>query len=99
MTSLRHVLAAALVAACCLSAQAADTAPEPTKDALSTARQYIKDKQWESAIGELKRVNATGNADWNNLMGYSLRKQKAPDLTAAAFDEESEHLPSCSFVE
>ena len=28
----------------------------------------------------LKRVNDTGSADWNSLMGYSLRKAKTPDL-------------------
>ena len=26
---------------------------------------------------------SAGNADWNNLMGYSLRKSGAPDLAAA----------------
>jgi len=34
-------------------------------------------------------VNDTGNADWNNLMGYSMRKQATPDYAAAAhyYDE------------
>ncbi|MCK7493043.1 MAG: UPF0149 family protein [Comamonadaceae bacterium] len=35
------------------------------------------------AVAELRKVNATGNADWNNLMGYALRKQPTPDLDGA----------------
>ena len=61
---------------------AADTS-SPASDNLTQARSLIKDKKWSDAIAELKRVNDTGSADWNNLMGYSLRKAKAPDLDAA----------------
>ena len=61
---------------------AADTAPAKP-DALSAARAQIADKKWDGAIAELKRVNDTGNADWNNLMGYSLRKGAAPDYAGA----------------
>ena len=35
------------------------------------------------AVAELKRVNDTGSADWNNLMGYSLRMAAAPDYAGA----------------
>jgi tetratricopeptide (TPR) repeat protein len=31
----------------------------------------------------LKEVNNPGSADWNNLMGYSHRKARTPDLAAA----------------
>ena len=34
-------------------------------------------------MGELRRVNASDDADWNNLMGYTLRKQVPPDLDGA----------------
>ena len=61
---------------------AADTAPDKP-DALSAARTQIAAKKWDGAIAELKRVNDTGNADWNNLMGYSLRKGAAPDYAGA----------------
>ena len=68
-------------------AYAADTmpSPEPTapKDPLAAAREQIAGKRWPAAISELKRVNATANADWNNLMGYALRKQASPDLDAS----------------
>ena len=50
---------------------------------LATARTLIAQKKWPEAIAELRRVNETGMADWNNLMGYSLRKSGAPDLAAA----------------
>ena len=65
---------------------AADTGPSPAAapaDKLSQARTLIKDKKWADAIDELKRVNDSGSADWNNLMGYSLRKAKTPDLVGA----------------
>jgi Flp pilus assembly protein TadD len=55
----------------------------PAADPLGTARQHIAAKRWSDAITELRRVNATGQADWNNLMGYSLRKQARPDLDGA----------------
>ncbi len=68
-------------------ARAADMTPSPpaaaATDPLATARARIAEKKWPAAIDELKRVNATGSADWNNLMGYSLRKGKTPDLAGA----------------
>ena len=61
---------------------AADT-PSAAPDKLTEARALIKSKKWVEAIDELKRVNDTGSADWNNLMGYSLRKASTPDLAGA----------------
>ena len=55
----------------------------PSPDNLAVARAQIAQKNWPAAVAELKRVNDTGNADWNNLMGYSLRKSDAPDYAAA----------------
>jgi len=82
MFFIRHCVAALLLAFG--AAHAADLTPaEPTKDALAGAREHIAAKRWDAALDELKRVNATDNADWNNLMGYSMRKQKTPDLAAA----------------
>jgi hypothetical protein len=52
-------------------------------DALGPARAAIGAKRWDVALAELRKVNATGNADWNNLMGYTLRKQARPDLDGA----------------
>jgi tetratricopeptide (TPR) repeat protein len=66
-----------------------DTAPAGG-DKLSPARERIAEKKWQPAIEELQRINDPANADWNNLMGYSLRKQAAPDYAAAAkFYEEA----------
>ena len=62
---------------------AADTPTTAAPDKLTPARALIKDKKWSEAIDELKRINDPGNADWNNLMGYSLRKAKTPDLEGA----------------
>jgi tetratricopeptide (TPR) repeat protein len=52
-------------------------------DKLAAARKQIQAKRWPDAIAELKRLNDSGNADWNNLMGYALRKQAVPDLVGA----------------
>ena len=67
------------------SALAADTAPSRTAapDKLSGVRASIADRKWQAAIDELKTVIDGGSADWNNLMGYSLRKQATPDYAAA----------------
>jgi Flp pilus assembly protein TadD len=63
---------------------AADTTPTTgAADKLSTARILVADKKWQDAIAELKRVNEVRSADWNNLMGYSLRKAASPDLETA----------------
>jgi tetratricopeptide (TPR) repeat protein len=78
-----------LIAAVALAASsfafAADTTPEPSAaaDKLAAARAEIKAGRWMAAIDELKKVNDTASADWNNLMGYSWRKAKQPDYAAA----------------
>jgi Flp pilus assembly protein TadD len=67
------------------AARAADNDPPKAAapDKLAAARAAIKQKNWAGAVDELKKVNDTGSADWNNLMGYSLRKGPAPDLPGA----------------
>jgi len=64
---------------------AADTppSPQPAPDKLSAVRAQIAAKNFPGAIDELKRTNDTGDADWNNLMGYSLRKGPTPDFAGA----------------
>ena len=67
------------------AAVAADSEPPKAAapDKLASARAAIKQKNWAGAIDELKKVNDTGSADWNNLMGYSLRKGATPDFAGA----------------
>ena len=55
---------------------AADTAP--ANDKFTPARTKIAEKNWTAAIDELKKVNDPASAEWNNLMGYSLRKADPP---------------------
>jgi len=64
---------------------AADTqpSPQPAPDKLSAVRAQIAAKNWSGAIDELNRLNDTGSADWNNLMGYSLHKGATPDFAGA----------------
>ncbi len=85
-----QLLAFGLVAAVWLAApplKAADT-PEPapvhaTADPLARAREAIAAQRWPAAVSELRRLGLTGSADWNNLMGFALRKQARPDLDGA----------------
>jgi tetratricopeptide (TPR) repeat protein len=79
----RRVLAASLLAFFAGSGVAADTGPAESADKLAGARAQVAAKQWDRALDELRRVNDTGNADWNNLMGYALRKRKTPDLAGS----------------
>ena len=78
--------ALALTAVC---AQASDTAPATppaqaaAADKLAQARTLITARNWSGAVDELRRVNDTGSADWNNLMGFTLRKGKTPDLAGS----------------
>jgi Flp pilus assembly protein TadD len=58
-------------------------APAPAQKSLTPARQLIDSHQWAAALEELKRVDDRRNADWNNLMGYVLRKAGNPDLAAS----------------
>ena len=82
--SLSRLLTAGALALSIHTAFAADTEPSPaTADKLAPARAQIAAKQWRGAIDELKRINDAGSADWNNLMGYSLRKAKTPDHEGA----------------
>ncbi len=73
-------------------AHASDSAPEPAPaaaparpaaDKLGQARILIAARQWSAALDELHRVNDSGSADWNNLMGFTLRKGKTPDLAGS----------------
>ncbi len=64
--------------------QAADTESaksDPTW--LTEARASIKSENYDQAIKQLQAANETSSADWNNLLGYSLRKKQPPDLVGA----------------
>ncbi len=76
------VLAAVLAGA---AAQAADS-PVPAKgvaDKLSAARAHVAAKRWPEALAELRQLGDSASADWNNLMGYVLRKGSPPDWDGA----------------
>ena len=79
-TSLRLVLASLLLAAG--TSFAADLSPK-APDKLTPARTLIEQKKWAAAVDELKKINDPANADWNNLMGYSLRKADAANAAEA----------------
>jgi len=55
----------------------------PSADRLAQARTLIAARNWSGALDELRRVNDAGSADWNNLMGFTLRKGRTPDLAGS----------------
>jgi Flp pilus assembly protein TadD len=72
------------------AAHSADTSPPPPParaaapaSPMDAAKAHIANKRWAAAITELKKANTSSDADWNNLMGYALRKQSTPDLEGA----------------
>ena len=77
--------AALLLIGCAGLAQAADSPPtaSPANDNLAAVRTQVAARRWPEALAELRRLNDTGSADWNNLMGYALRKNSPPDLDGA----------------
>jgi tetratricopeptide (TPR) repeat protein len=95
-------------------AQAADTTPEPPPPPrysappvaapLAGAQGHIRAERWGAAIAELQRLNLERDADWNNLMGYALRKQATPDLAGAqryyeaALRIDPNHLGTLSYM-
>jgi tetratricopeptide (TPR) repeat protein len=63
---------------------AADTVPIVSDPVwLIEARASIKAEKYNQAIQQLQAFNETNSADWNNLLGYSLRKKQPPDLAGA----------------
>jgi Flp pilus assembly protein TadD len=63
---------------------AADSTPAKSDPAwLTDARASIKADKYDQAIQQLQAANDTSSADWNNLLGYSLRKKQPPDLVGA----------------
>jgi len=78
--SLRLVVASLLLAAG--TSFAADLSPK-APDKLTPARTLIEQKKWAAAVDELKKINDPSSADWNNLMGYSLRKADAANAAEA----------------
>ena len=81
--TLASACGAVLAALAMQAAQAADTVSAPPALQLASARSQIAAKNWPAAIAELERVKDTRSADWNNLMGYSVRKGPTPDYAAA----------------
>ncbi len=79
----RTLITGALLFATSAFAAGALSEPERSPDKLEGVRAQIAAKNFPGAIDELKRLNDTGDADWNNLMGYSLRKAPTPDFAGA----------------
>ena len=63
---------------------AADSTPTKSDPVwLTDARASIKSNNYEQALKQLQSAKEVNSADWNNLMGYSLRKKQPPDLVSS----------------
>lgn len=80
---IQHAAVAALAALVMNHGLAADTSAVPAGVRYAIVRAQIEDGKWVAAIEELKRLNDSASADWNNLMGYCLRKARTPDYASA----------------
>jgi Tfp pilus assembly protein PilF len=87
-----HCQMAALVLAGCLLAApagAADTGPAVSQpnvsERLDLAREAIQKQDWKRSLAELNLAlrEEPRNADVHNLLGYTYRKQAAPNLPKA----------------
>ena len=84
--ALRLCLASCLLLAAGVSGAAdtgSTTSTAAAPDKLAQARARIAAKDWRAAVDELKKVNDVNSADWNNLMGYSLRKADPANYASA----------------
>ena len=52
---------------------------------LVSTRKSISSEKYDQAIELLKESNQVSSADWNNLMGFSLRQKQPPDLLGAEY--------------
>ena len=80
--TIRHILCATTLVFAAGASYGVDT-PSAPSDRLAQARALIAEKKWTAAREELTRVNDPGSADWNNLMGFSMRKGETWDLEAS----------------
>jgi len=76
---MKNILIASLLVFSC-QAWSADTEPaQPAAKSVSSilqpARNAIKAGNYEKAVDLLTEADLKKSADWNNLMGYSLRKK------------------------
>lgn len=84
-------IAALVVAGCLVAGQAgaADTGPAVSQpsasERLDLARDAIKKQDWKRSLAELNLAvrEEPRNADVHNLLGYTYRKQAAPNLPKA----------------
>ncbi len=80
----KQLFAAVLLLIIAGLSQAADSSPAKSDPAwLTQSRASIKADKYDQAIQQLQAANETSSADWNNLLGYSLRKKQPPDLVGA----------------
>lgn len=80
----KQLFAAVLLLTIAGLSQAADSAPAKQDPVwLTQSRASIKADKYDQAIQQLQAANETSSADWNNLLGYSLRKKQPPDLVGA----------------
>ena len=85
-TALACIFSIALISSASTFAEGTIEDDVPTNDWQTFVQMDIDNGYYESAMERLQAVqadNEASSADWNNFMGYSLRKQEEPDLATA----------------
>jgi len=80
---MKNILLSLLIAI--VNVSYADPSPPMNMDPqwLVATRLSVKSGKFEQAIKQLQDSNQVGSAEWNNLMGFSLRQKQPPDLVGA----------------
>jgi Flp pilus assembly protein TadD len=84
---LKHLLGALLISVTVVAIALANDSPEPTvapgDPDLATARARIAAKDWAGAAAVMQKAVARdpNNADYHNLLAYSVRNGANPDMT------------------
>ena len=83
--NLARILLVPLLALAAGPGFAADTSSPSTAsaDKLAPVRAHLAGKNYAAAVDELKKASDPSSADWNNLMGYSLRRASASNAGEA----------------
>ena len=85
MSTKKHFITFVILSCICVMAYASSDMPSAStqskqSDWNSAVRADINAQRYDAAIQKLRQANETDSADWNNLMGYTLRKKSSPDL-------------------
>ena len=82
---MKYLIAIVLIFITGVSKSDSGTTSKAEPSWLVSARKIISSEKIDQAIELLKESNQVSSADWNNIMGFSLRQKQPPDLLGAEY--------------